>query len=289
MAASYVGPIRRIKSGKGHRYEDANGRKVPGVTTLLKGIDKPALTAWGPRVTAEYAVDHWDELLKMTPMQRYNALVKARFSVSDPAANRGKDVHDIAMRLIRGVETDVPDEIAGHVESLVHFFDSLNVQPVLEEFVGFSHTHGYAGTGDVVFDLPNGLPEPHPFVSRVLPAPALRLLGDYKTNRGGIYGETAIQCAGYRNFDTYMDSNGVEVPMLEVDGCVGIHITDTDWDVIPLESGPDQLRMLLYAAQVKDFVDNARDLVSEPVRHPSRVQRRRLVLIDGGMDDGRYA
>lgn len=61
-SALYQGPIRRIKSGKGHRYEDANGRKVPGVTTLLKGIDKPALTAWGPRVTAEYAIDHWAEL-----------------------------------------------------------------------------------------------------------------------------------------------------------------------------------------------------------------------------------
>jgi hypothetical protein len=52
-----------------------------------------------------------------------------------------------------------------------------------------------------------------------------RLLIDLKTNRSGIFGETALQLAGYRHADTYLDEDGNEQPMLEVDGCAAVHIT----------------------------------------------------------------
>ncbi len=187
MTTDYRGPIRRVKSGKGHKYLDANGARVPGVTTMIDGIRKKAIENWSATVTAEYAVDHWDELSAMSLSQRLKELNRARFLVKDPAANRGTEVHNIAVPLLHGKDVDVPDEIAGHVESLVHFFDAYDVQPVLTEFVVFSHTHGYAGTGDVVLDFPNGLPEPHPYVSRVLPAPGephRNLRRDRATARG---------------------------------------------------------------------------------------------------------
>ena len=54
-------PFRRIDSGRGHRYVDAYGIKVPGVTTLLSGgLPKPALTNWAARTAAEFAVDNWE-------------------------------------------------------------------------------------------------------------------------------------------------------------------------------------------------------------------------------------
>ena len=54
--------VKRINSGSGHRYED-DGRKLDGVTTLISaGLPKPALTWWAAGTTANYAVDHWDEL-----------------------------------------------------------------------------------------------------------------------------------------------------------------------------------------------------------------------------------
>lgn len=279
MSADYRGPIRRVKSGKGHKYLDANGARVPGVTTLIDGIRKKAIENWNATATAAYAIDNWEELSALPPSQRLARLTKARFESKDLAANRGSEVHDLATHLILGEEMDVPEEIAGHVESLVHFFDSYDVQPVLTEFVVFSHTHGYAGTGDAVLDFPNGLPEPHPYVSRVLPAPALRLMVDYKTNRTGIYGETALQLAGYSLADTYLDANGVEQPMIKVDGCAGVHITGDYFSLIPLEAGPAQLRTLLYAGQVRDFSESARDLVGDPIRVPSRIQRRRLDIV----------
>lgn len=282
MPGTYVGPVRRIKSGKGHRYEDANKRRVPGVTTMVKGVPSPQLTAWKVRVTADYMLDHWDELQELPPSERHTKLTKAHFNVSDPAANRGREVHDIATHLLRGEEVDVPDDIAGHVESLIACIDAYSMQVVFSEAVIFSHRHGYAGTTDGVADFPLGLPEPHPFVSGILPAPALRLLFDWKTARSGIYGETCLQCAGYRHADTFINpETGEEEPMIPVDGAVGIHITADDFDVIPLDTGEDMLRMLLYAGQVHEFQEHSRDFVGEPIRHPSRVQRRRLEVVQG--------
>ncbi len=67
--------------------------------------------------------------------------------------------------------------------------------------------------------------------------------------------------------------------MIEVDGCAGVHITGDHFDLIPLEAGREQLRTLLYAGQVKDFSDSSRDLVGDPIRVPSRIQRRRLDIV----------
>lgn len=273
----YVGPIRRVKSGNGHRYVDANGRSVPGVTTILKGIPKKALENWGPRATAEYALDHWDELSELPPSERLKRMTGARFEISDPAAKRGTEIHALAVELIHGEEVDVPEELTGHVESLIHFFDSYGAVPVLTEAVVFSHTHGYAGTLDAVLDFPDGLPQPHPWTCTVLKPPALRLLIDYKPK---VYGETALQTTGYRYADTYLDEVGIEQSMLKVDGCAAVKITADYFDLIPLESSPDLLRTLLYAAQVKEFADHDRDMVGDPIRVPSRMRRRRLEIAE---------
>jgi hypothetical protein len=273
----YVGPIRRVKSGKGHRYEDANGKRVPGVTTMKRGIPSgKGLETWERRVIADYAIDHWDELAALPFSERHRKLMGAKFELMDKAANRGREVHRIADKLMLGEEVEVPEELAGHVESLIHFIDSYGAVAVLTEFVVFSHRHGYGGTGDAILDFPNGLPEPHPWTSRILPAPGLRILVDYKTSRSGIYGETALQANGYRYADSYLDADGNEQPMIEVDGVAGVHITADDFDLIPLESNPDMLRTLLYAKETHAFSESARDFVGDAIRHPSRVQRRRL-------------
>ena len=56
--------IKRVNRGKGHSYVDTDtGEKIPGVTTYIgDGVPKPALVNWAGNSTAEYAVDHWDEL-----------------------------------------------------------------------------------------------------------------------------------------------------------------------------------------------------------------------------------
>jgi hypothetical protein len=85
--------------------------------------------------------------------------------------------------------------------------------------------------------------------------------------------------AGYRYADVYVDSDGNEQPMIAVDGCAAIHVRSDGYSLIPVTAGPQQHRDLLYAAQVKRFVDESRDLVGDPITPPTRLRRRRIETV----------
>lgn len=253
--SDYTPPIRRKDHGRGHSYVDAHGVKVPGVTTILgDGVPKPALVNWAANVTAEYAVDNWDRLSTLTPSAKLKELTKARFADRDAAAKRGTEVHGLAERLIHGEEVDVPDELAGHVESYVDFLDRFHVEPVLVEFVVVSHAYGWAGTADLVADFPTL---------------GKRLLCDIKTNRSGVFGETAWQLAGYRYADAYVDQDNTERPMIEVDGCAVIHVRADGFDLYPMRVGPQQLREFRYVQQVARACAHSRDYVGDAITPPA--------------------
>jgi hypothetical protein len=261
----YVAPIRRKDTAKGHYYMDAEGTRVPGVTTILSGgLPKPALINWAANSTAEYAVDHWDELTSLSTSQRLKKLQGARYEEKDRAANRGTEVHALAEKLVRGEEIEVPDELTGHIESYCRFLDEFEVEPVLIEATIMSHKYGYAGTLDLVADFPTL---------------GKRLLCDIKTNRSGIFGETALQLAGYRYADVYVDGDGAEAPMVEVDGCAAIHVRADGADLIPVIAEEKQLRQLRYAQQIAEFDKTSRELVGAPIPPPSSKPRRRLEIV----------
>ena len=261
---SYRAPIRRKETARGHYYVDADNQRVPGVTTILgDGLPKKALINWAANATAEYAIDNWAQLGDLTASKRLKELQGARYAEKDAAARRGTEVHNLAEKLAHGEEVEVPEELVGHVESYVRFLDEFQVQPVLIEVTIMSHQYGYAGTLDLIADFPTL---------------GKRLLCDLKTNRSGIFGETALQLAGYRFADTYVDENGDEVPMIQVDGCAAIHVRADGADLIPVTAEEKQLRQLRYAQQIAEFDKHSRDLVGSPVPPPSTVQRRRLEI-----------
>jgi hypothetical protein len=261
--SSFVGPVRRVETAKGHYYVDAYRRRIPGVTSITGALPKDALITWAANVTAAYAIDQWDALAALTPSERLKKLQGARYEDRDKAANRGTEVHRLGQRLVTGEEVEVPDELAGHVESHVHFLDEFDPQPVLVETVVVSYKHGYCGTFDLIADFPT--------LNK-------RLLIDLKTNRSGIFGETAIQLAGYRYAEVYLDADGNEQPMIPVDGCAAVHVRADGFDLLPVVAGTAQHRVLLYAQQIKQFDEDSRDLVGAPIPPPSRVQRRRLEI-----------
>jgi hypothetical protein len=265
----YRGPVRRVNAGKGHAYKDADGRRVPGVTTILSdGLPKKALINWAGNATADYAVDNWDMLSELKPSERLKKMQGGRYESRDAAANRGTAVHALAEKLIKGEEVEVPDALAGHVESYVRFLDEWAPEPVLVEAVVMSHKHGYAGTLDLIADIPG----------------RGRVLMDIKTSRSGIFGETALQLCAYRYADVYLDETGdepIEKDMLEVDEVIAIHVRADGYDLYPLTAGPAQLREFLYAREVARFSEeNSRSYVGEALIPPQSRQRRRLELGD---------
>lgn len=242
--------IRRRNYGRGHAYEDEQGR-VPGVTTILgNGVPKPALVNWAANTTAEYAVDHWDELSQEGPAARLKTLQKARYADRDAAANRGTQVHGLGEKLVVGEQVDVPDELAGHVESYVRFLDEWEPEPIIVEGVIVSRRFRYAGTFDLIADIGGE-----------------RWLLDLKTSRSGIFGEVALQLAAYRYADAVL-VDGEEQPVPEVTRTGAVHVRADGYDLIPVTAGPEQFRAFRYVQQVADFCEHSRELVGDALTPP---------------------
>lgn len=259
--------IRRVDRGKNHWYVDAEtGERVPGVTSITEGgLPKKALINWSGNATAEYAVDHWDELAELAPSQRLKKIQGGRYEVTDKAKDKGTQVHNLAELLVKGEQVTVPELLAGHVQSYVRFLDEFDVRPVLVEAVVYSQQHNYCGTFDLIADLldPDD-PEPDPEMRR-----RVRWLLDLKTNRTGVYGETALQLAGYRYADMWIDqSTGETHDIPEVEMCGAVWVRPDGYSLIPLEVTELQHRQLLYVQQVAAFDATSRDLVGEPVPSP---------------------
>lgn len=259
--------IKRINHGKHHSYVDTEtGLKLPGVTRVTgDGLPKQALVNWAAEATAGYAIDHWDELSGMAPSQRLKALMKGRYAERDAAADRGRQVHKLGEKLVAGERVAMPDGLAGYVDSYVKFLDDFDVEPVHVEFTCYSPRFRYCGTGDLIADLldPNDVDEPDPDKRH-----RLRWLLDLKTNKSGIFGETALQLAGYRFAELLVDEDGVESPMPQVDRCGAVHITPHGYQLMPIEVSEREHRLFLYAQQIARFAAEGRELIGEPVESP---------------------
>lgn len=258
--------IRRINRGKSHSYVDTDtGIRIPGVTGILDdGIPKKALINWAADATAEYAVDHWDDLTNTAPSARLKALRGGRYAVKDEAANRGTQIHGLAERLVHGERVAIPEGLEGHVTSYVRFLDEFDVRPILVERTIWSAGHNYCGTFDLIAELldPDD-PEPDPELRQ-----RQTWLLDLKTNRSGIFGETALQLAAYRYADFWIDDDEAEQKMPAVEMTGAVHVTANGYSLIPVEAGPMQHRMFLYAQQIAAFANTSRELIGEPVISP---------------------
>ena len=246
----FAAPIKRHETAKGHYYKDANGHRVPGVTTILgDGVPKPALINWAANSTAEAAVDRWDELTELSPSERLKTLQGARYEKTDRAKKRGTEVHGYAERLVKGEKVEgIPDELRGHVEAYVRFLDRYDVDPILVEATVISYRYGYAGTLDLIAEITDGKGERR------------TLLLDIKTNEKGIFGETALQLAAYRYADVYTDEAGTEFPMPAVDGCGAILVNSDEAKLIPCTADESVMKSFRIAAAMRDLVNSSRDL-----------------------------
>lgn len=266
--------IVRNDNGRNHSYTDLEtGDRVPGVTTLMgDGLPKKALINWSANATAEYAIDNWDELSKLAPSARLKKLQGGRYESKDTAANRGTQVHKMGERLIAGEAVVVPDLLRPYVDSYVRFLDEFQLRARHVEAVVYSDAHRYVGTLDIFGDvlLPD-MPE-YDHLPRDDDGFVCDALIDAKTNRSGIFGETALQLAGYR-FADFMQPDPRDpesaFPMPEVAWTGALWIRPGGYSLVPVTAGEEQHRALLYVQQTGLFDKGARDLIGEPIEPPT--------------------
>ncbi|MEV4271967.1 hypothetical protein [Micromonospora aurantiaca (nom. illeg.)] len=266
--------IKRVNTGRSHHYIDVDtGERVPGVTTILdQGLPKKALINWSANATAEYAIDNWDDLTGLAPSARLTKLKGGRYAAKDEAANRGTQVHKFGERLIHGEQVVVPDLLRPYVDSYVRFMDEFQLRARYVEALVYSERHRYCGTLDIFGDilLPD-MPE-YDDLPRDSDGYVCNCLIDAKTNRSGIFGETALQLAGYR-YAEWMQADPADpdsaFEMPEVTWTGAVWIRPDGYSLIPVQAGPEQHRALLYAQQIGIFDQGARELIGEPVEPPT--------------------
>lgn len=232
------------KYGKNHAYY-LNGVKLDGVTTLLgNGLPKPALINWAANATADYATDNWEELSKLSASKRNETLRKSRYEISDEAKARGTEVHNYAERLAKGEEVVVPDDLAGHVGSAVRFLDEFKIETILTETAVYHDKFNYGGTFDLLL--------------RSELFPGRTILADWKTNRTGIYPETALQLTAYARATHYeISSNPSGEPStvgliedLGITDLWAIWVRSDGYDVYPMEFSDSTWRAFGHITQV---------------------------------------
>lgn len=248
--------LQRLNYGRGHGYK-LDGQKVDGVTTLISGgLPKPALMYWSAKSVAEYVADADEQTLTTLRSLGRNGMVGALKEIPwtkrDTAAAKGTHVHTLAEKLGAGEEVDVPEEIAGYVESAVAFLDDYEVRPLapLETALG-SRKWRYGGTADLIAEvrLPDGT--------------HTRAVLDYKTGASGIWPDITPQLAAYRNAEVYLDADGAEQPMADLnlsDIAYGVWLRSDGYDVYPVRVGEPQFKFFCHLAYVARRADKNGEL-----------------------------
>lgn len=239
------GPVRGLKfSPAAHAYF-LDGKRVPGATTILGVLNKPALPKWAAKSVAEYVVENPDGVEALRGMGKgpmLAALKEVPWQKRDDAADRGHSFHEYAEQIVQGGEPEVPDSLVPLVEQAIEFMEKWDIRPVLIEEPVASREHRYAGTLDLIADHNHGP----------------RAIFDWKSGKH-IYPEAAFQLNAYA-FAEFHGLAGNEQPMadLGIEAAYGVHIRSDGWDVYPLAFGPeihDEFLCIRRAFDIKKRAD----------------------------------
>ena len=166
-------------------YKDADGNKIPSVTTILGMIDKPALVQWSANCAIDYVIDSlnddWNQYQdKMNILELLESARKKWRGVSMKARDIGSEVHDyIEMYLKHGRQPSKPsDEALSAFIAFLEWEREHDVRVIETEHVVYGD--GYAGTTDLIA-ICDGI----------------KFIIDFKTSKR-IYREMALQTAAYR-------------------------------------------------------------------------------------------
>lgn len=266
--------IRRRNYGRNHGYVNEAGEKIPQVSSIVKaGVDKSGpLTAWASRITADYVLDHWDELAAMPLSERYYKIRGVANAERNAAQVKGTKFHSVIEKLAAGEQVDYDPAMEGDVQAGLRFLADFDASPVFSEASVWSERFGYAGTFDTIQELATGQPGGNP---DAVPFYETWLL-DYK-RANAIYPENALQAEGYAGADWLLDvgpdGQPVALPMYEVDHIGIVHLNaehPRGYALIPV---PDDLRPELFgyfrhAQHMAHFAEVGDKFLGEPIEPP---------------------
>ncbi len=248
------------------------------VTTILKGgLPSPALTAWGMKAVAEYAVANHRQLSSMLETVRVRRTdTDGMLLVTDPdavqaaidwlkgspyrerdrKADIGTAVHQAAEAHVLGKPWPTPaDDVAPYVEQFHRFIADFEPTWELAESSVYNRTEAYAGTLDAIVMIPG----------------RGRALIDYKTTGKGVYPEHALQLAMYRYAEFIGLPDGTEAPMPEVDGCAVLWLAPDTYELVPVVADAAIFTAAKYVRECFRWMEElSKSVVGQPLPVPTK-------------------
>lgn len=236
-----------------HRYYWNGEGPLPSVTTVLKVMDKPAVTAWVARETAKAAWRNPVNLLNPgTEAEYVNFLLAQPKEVTDVAAKLGSSIHLLADSVGRdrtpATALAVPDEAIPYLEGFRGFLAFLEAHRgiVVSSEKAVISRYGYGGTYDLLLQYEDAL-----------------WLVDLKTGRG-YYPDFALQLAAYGMADFIaLPGDPTEYPMPRVERYGILHLRpdqypDTGWRLVEYPITDRDQRAFLAALDLYQWTKEGR-------------------------------
>jgi hypothetical protein len=205
-AIANVGLYRSDK----HLYWCDGVGPVPGVTTVLRELNKPAIIEWAKRETARCAVENYDFVADLIVRGGKPAAADWLAGIPDyqrdSAGDLGSAVHRLAEDISRQRQISVPEEQVPYVQGYRNFIEDYHPDFLSLERMVWS-ARGYGGTFDWIAKIDGR-----------------RILGDTKTSKR-IYWEVALQLAALAFADHIGITNDPKrYPLPHFDGFAVLHI-----------------------------------------------------------------
>jgi hypothetical protein len=143
------------------RYDETGQVNIPGVTTAVHIIDKPALQPWAAKMTVGYIKEKFDITKLYTEEEFDGLLTSAKRNYKDyvqAAADTGKLAHDAIEQYIKqqlglpnkGLYMPEDPRAANGVKAALEWLDKHKVRFVCTERKIYSKEHDFAGTLDAI-------------------------------------------------------------------------------------------------------------------------------------------
>jgi hypothetical protein len=237
-----------------HRYQWGDGGKVPGVTSIIKALDKSGpLVGWAKRETAACAIRNLDLLTQMVrdggPAAAVEWLKRTPDYQRDTAANLGTAVHALAEAISRDIEVEVDAQTEPFVTSYLRWRSVYKPAVLNAEYMVYSETHRYGGTADMAARINGEI-----------------WLIDIKTGSGA-YPETSLQLAALHNADwagRADDPKKYAIPKATRFGV--LHVRPEGAELIPYSVTNDEFGAFLSCRYLTDWLELRAPVIKTPLK-----------------------
>ena len=199
-------------------YFDGRG-PWPGVTTVTKVLESPALTNWKREQVARAAVRHAARLVDDASAGNEDAavafLLRTR-TPGDDARERGSRIHQALEGIVKRQRPKVEERDVAAVQGARRWLNDNAVRPLEVESFLLNETAGYGGTCDLVAEI----------------AGEVWLL-DWKTSgsvadrSGRVYSDMRLQLAAYLHAEfVAKPADSTRYPLPAIQRCGILHVTD---------------------------------------------------------------